>query len=65
MKTIRQQAKAMGHAVVGPLKRIEDDVFTKNGEEVRYKRYADSEGTKYAVNWHGKLVYIVSENWGI
>ena len=65
MKTVRQQAKAMGHAVVGPLKRIEDDVFTKSGEEVRHKRYTDSEGTLYAVDWRGELVYIAGEDWCI
>ena len=65
MKTIRQQAKAMGHAVVGSLKRFEDDVFTKNGEEVRHKRYTDSEGTEYSVNLRGELVYIAGEDWCI
>lgn len=60
MKTIRQQARLMGHAVVGYLRPIEDDVFTKNGVEVRNKRYTDSEGTEYSVNRHGELVYIAT-----
>ena len=65
VKTVRQQAKAMGHAVVGSLKRFEDVVFTKNGEEVGYKCYTDSEGTLYVVNWRGELVYIAGEDWYI
>lgn len=65
MKTVRQQAKAMGHSVVGTLKRGEDDVFHKNGEEIRNRIYIDSEGTEYAVNWRGELVYIAGEDWCI
>lgn len=63
MRTIRQQAKAMGHDVVGTLKRIADDVFTKDGEEIRNKMYVDNDGTVYAVNWRWELVYIVGEDW--
>ena len=65
MKTVRQQAKAVGHLVVGVLKRGEDDVFRKNGEEIRNRTYVDSEGTVYAVNWRGELVYIAGEDWCI
>ena len=65
MKTVRQQAKAMGHVVVGALKRCDDDVFSQHGEEVRHKRYTDSEGTLYAVDWRGELVYIAGEDWCI
>ena len=63
MKTIRHQAKVMGHEVVGALKRCKDDVFYKNGEEVRNKIYIDSEGTEYAVNRRGDLIYICGEDW--
>ena len=28
----------MGHMVVGALKRVADDVFEKNGEEVHFKQ---------------------------
>ena len=65
MKTVRQQAKIMGHPVVGSLKRGEDDVFHKNGEEIRNRIYFDSEGTEYAVNWRGNLVDIAGEDWVI
>lgn len=34
MKTIRQQAKIMGHEIVGSLKRGKDDVYRMNDEEV-------------------------------
>lgn len=46
-------------------KRGEDDVFHKNGEEIRNRIYFDSEGTEYAVNWRGNLVYIAGEDWVI
>lgn len=62
MKTVWQQAKIMGHPVVGTLIRGEDDVFYKNGEEIRNRIYFDSEGTEYAVNWRGELVYIAGED---
>lgn len=65
MKTVRQQAKAMGHPVTGTLKRGEDDVFRKNGEEIRNRIYIDGEGTVYAVNWRWELVYIAGEDWCI
>lgn len=65
MKTIRQQAKDKGHSVVGTLKRIADDVFNKNGEEIRNRIYVDKEGTEYAVNWRGELVYIAGDVWCI
>lgn len=65
MKTVRQQAEAMGHSVVGGLKRCKDDVFRKNGEEIRNRIYVDDEGTVYAVNWRGGLVYIAGEDWCI
>lgn len=47
--TIREQAKAMGHAVVGSLKRVRDDVFDRKGHEVHFRQYVDAEGTLYAV----------------
>lgn len=65
MKTIRQQAKNMGHPVVGTLKRYSDDVFTQKGQEIRHKRYIDSEGTLYSVDWRGNLVYIAGDDWCI
>lgn len=65
MKTVRQQAKDKGHSVVGTLKRIADDVFNKNGEEIRNRIYVDNEGTEYAVNWRGELVYIAGDVWCI
>lgn len=55
----------MGHSVVGGLKRCKDDVFRKNGEEIRNRIYVDDEGTVYAVNWRGGLVYIAGEDWCI
>lgn len=63
--TIKQQANKMGHPVVGSLRRGKDDVFKKNGEEIKNRIYFDSEGTEYAVNWRGELVYIAGENWAI
>lgn len=63
--TIREQAKAMGHAVVGPLKRVRDDAFTREGREVHFKQYTDSEGTLYAVNESGKVAYIAGDDWVI
>ncbi len=63
--TIRHQAKSMGHEVVGSLKRCKDDVFYKNGETVHNKIYIDNEGTEYAVNWRGELIYICGEDWVI
>lgn len=55
----------MGHIVVGSLKRVADDVFEKNGEEVHFKQYIDNEGTLYAVNQLGKLEYIAGDDWCI
>ena len=63
--TIKQQAAKMGHIVVGSLKRVADDVFEKNGEEVHFKQYIDKEGTLYAVNQLGKLEYIAGDDWCI
>lgn len=63
MKNIRAQAKAIGHEVVGALKRGQDDVYKKNGEEIRNHIYFDSEGTEYAVNWRGELLYIAGDDW--
>lgn len=63
MKTIKQQAAAMGHPVAGPLTRVADDVFEKDGEKIRHRRYTDGEGIVYAVNWRGELVYIAGEDW--
>lgn len=63
MQNIRAQAKAMGHEVAGVLKRGEDFVFWKNGEEMRDRIYFDSEGTEYAVNQWGGLVYIAGDDW--
>lgn len=65
MTDIRKQAKVMGHAVVGPLKRVKDDVFRKDGQEVRLKQYVDSEGTLYAVNRFGSIAYISGEDFVI
>ena len=65
MKTVKQQAVIMGHPVVGSLKRQSDDVFTQDGKEIRHKRYTDSEGTLYAVDWRGHLVYIAGDDWCI
>lgn len=65
MKTIRHQAAVMGHEVCGTLKRVRDDVFKKNGEEIKNRIYIDSEGTEYAVNWRGVLVYIAGEDFVI
>ena len=65
MKTIRDQAEKLGHAVAGKLRREKDAVFKKNGEVICYKIYRDSEGTEYAVNWRGDLVYIAGEDWVI
>lgn len=65
MKNIRQQAKMMGHQVVGSLKRIKDDVFCKNEKEIHLKQYIDSEGTLYAINSQGNLTYIAGDNWCI
>lgn len=65
MKTVREQAKAFGHEVCGTLNRAKDDVFTKNGEVIRNKTYVDEEGTNYAVNWKGELVYIAGEDFVI
>lgn len=62
---IKEQAKVKGHPVVGSLKRCEDDVFSQNGKEVRHRRYTDSEGTLYAVDWKGELVYIAGDDWCI
>lgn len=56
--TIREQAKQMGHEVVGRLKRVNDDVFTKEGMEIHYKQYTDDEATLYAVDSNGKLQYM-------
>ena len=65
MKTVRQQATEFGHPVVGALKRLKDDVFMLNGEEVRYKWYTDSEDTLYAVDWRDELAYIAGDDWCI
>ncbi len=55
----------MGHTVVGALKRIADDVFEKNGEEIHFKQYIDEEGTLYAANSHGIIAYIAGDDWCI
>lgn len=60
---IKSQAKKMGHEVVGKLKRVEDDVFTEGENEVHIRQYVDSEGTLYAVNQLGRLVYIAGDTW--
>lgn len=65
MNTIREQAEERGHTVAGKLRRVKDDVFKKNGVEVRNKIYRDDEGTEYAINWRGELVYIAGEDWVI
>lgn len=65
MKSIREQAEAMGHEVVGRLQRIKDDVYKRNGKECRNRMYRDSEGTEYAINWRGDLVFIAGEDWVI
>lgn len=62
---IRHQAKVMGHPVVGALKRVKDDVFYKGEEEIRNRQYVDKEGTLYAVNRLGNLVYIAGDDWCI
>ena len=63
MKTIRQQAKIMGHEIVGSLKRGKDDVYRMNDEDITNRIYIDSEGTVYAINWKGELLYIAGEDW--
>ena len=63
--TIREQAKAMGHAVAGSLKRVRDDVFDRKGHEVHFRQYVDAEGTLYAVNESGKVAYIAGDDWVI
>lgn len=65
MKNIRKQAHDMGHDVAGALKRMPDDVFERNGEEIRHRIYLDAEGVEYAVSWRGNLVYIAGEDWVI
>lgn len=65
MKNIRQQAKAMGHQVVGSLKRVKDDVFYEGQREIHFKQYVDAEGTLYAVNPHGNIAYIAGDDWCI
>ena len=65
MKTVRQQAKDKGHPVIGILKRGADDVYSKNGEVIRNRIYIDDEGTVYAVNWSGELIYIAGDVWCI
>lgn len=65
MKTIREQAKIMGHAPKGALKRMKDDVFYKDGIEIHNKIYLDEEGVEYAVNRFGKVVYISGGDWVI
>ena len=62
MKNIRQQAAAMGHPVAGPLTRVCDDVYERDGEEIRTRQYTDTDGTVYAVDWRGELVYIAGED---
>lgn len=63
MMNVKQQAKVMGHPVVGSLKRVKDDVFYKDGIEVHFKQYVDAEGTLYAVTPYGKLAYIAGDDW--
>lgn len=63
--SIKKQAEKMGHTVVGALKRIADDVFEKNGEEIHFKQYIDEEGTLYAANSHGIIAYIAGDDWCI
>lgn len=63
--SIKKQAEKMGHMVVGALKRVADDVFTKRGVEIRFRQYVDAEGTLYAVNCTGKLEYIAGDDWVI
>jgi len=65
MKTIRHQAAVMGNKVEGRLRRAKDDVFQKNGVEIRHKIYVDDAGAEYAVNWRGDLVYIVTADGGV
>ena len=62
---IKRQAKNMGHPVNGALRRVEDDVFTKNGNEIHYRQYVDDEGTLYAVSPAGNLAYIAGDDWCI
>lgn len=65
MKSVKYQAKVMGYQVIGNLKRIKDDVFCKNGKEIHLKQYVDSEGTLYAINSQGNLIYIAGDDWCI
>ena len=59
--TIRKQAEQMGHAPVGKLKRVADDVFKRDGDMIVYRQYIDDEGTLYAVE-RGKIVYITGDD---
>lgn len=63
--SLRALAYLKGHAVVGALRRVKDDVFYKNGVEVHLQQYVDAEGTLYAVNRLGALAYIAGEDWVI
>lgn len=63
--TIKQQARKMGHEVVGALKRVKDDSFRKNGQDITFRQYIDAEGTLYAVDCTGRLQYIAGEDFVI
>lgn len=63
--TIKQQARKMGHEVVGALKRVKDDSFRKNGQDITFRQYIDEEGTLYAVDCTGRLQYIAGEDFVI
>lgn len=62
---IKSQAKAKGHSVVGALKRVKDDIFYRGEEEICYRQYVDAEGTLYAIDDRGILVYICGDDWCI
>lgn len=65
MKNIRNQAREMGHAVVGTLKRLPDEEYKLHGENLIARVYVDSEGTAYWIDWRGNLLTMAGDNWCI